>query len=532
MINKKQIVKYLEEIALSLELLQENAFKVSSYRKAARAIENLQGDFMDLLEQKKIQNIKGIGQAISKKIYDYYENQKDNDYLKNLKNKIPNEIFNILKINGLGTKKVIDLWKKLGVTTLGELEYACRENRLVSLSGFGKKTQGKVLQQINELKKLRGHSLLNEAENEINRVSNILEKDYGINKIKVAGAFRRGMPIVDEIIFIMESDKNINNIESGLNLKFVNANSNDFNYLLFLNTGNREHIEKIKIKNEHYSSEKEIYEKAGLQFIPPELRENCGEIESAKKGKIPELIEQSNIKGIIHAHTTFSDGSNTLEEMAQACINKGYNYLCVSDHSKSAFYAGGLTIEDIKKQQREIKELNNKYGNFKIFSGIESDILKDGSLDYDDEILSMFDFVIASIHSTFSLPEEEMTSRIIKAVKNPHTTILGHISGRLLLGRKGYEINHEKIINHCIDNKVVIEINANPHRLDIDWRYIKNAKEKGALFSINPDAHAIKGIDHVKYGIITAKKGWLEPKNVINTMNTNEIENFFKERIK
>ncbi len=529
MIDKKQIINFLNEISICMELLKENSFRISSYKKASRAIENYNQDIVQLIENKQLTDINGIGQAISQKIYEYYD-KGSSEYLENLKAKIPQGIFNILKLKGLGPKKIIHLWEKLGTTSLGELEYACEENRLISLVGFGEKTQNKILNQIQELKKFSGHALLNDAENEILRIKEILKEKYNIKEIEIAGTYRRGVPIVDELVFICKTDETIKDIESNLNIKFVNTNDNDFYYSLFINTGVKEHVENIKLEKGNYKSEAEIFKSAGIEYIPPEIRENNGEIDSARQNNIPELIGIQDIKGVMHAHSTYSDGSDTLENMAVACIEKGYKYLCISDHSKSAFYAGGLNEHDIFEQQAEIKKLNQKYENFHVFSGIEADILKNGSLDYEEKILKSFDLVIASVHSNFTMPKDKMTERIINAVRNPYTTVLGHMSGRLLLGRKGYEIDHDAIIDECIKNNVVIEINANPHRLDIDWKYIKKAKENGAKFAINPDAHSTSGIDHIKYGILTARKGWLEKQHVINCLDKEQIANFFNKK--
>lgn len=528
MLNIKKIINLLNEISMCLELLDENQFKVRAYKNAIRIFET-QNIPEENFTNETLEEIKGIGKAISEKIYSYIKNDKSK-YLESLKSNIPEGIFDILKIHGLGIKKVKELWKKLEITNIVELEYACNENRLVSLKGFGEKTQIKVLNEIEKLKRYEGYFLYSEVKKEIERLKDILNNDDNIEHFSIAGAFRRGLNIINDIIFIIKSridDLNFN-INSDYNIKVYTAKAADFYKLLFRHTGNKEHVENFDITRLEINKEKDIYSSNNIQYIPPELRENKGEIEAAKKNSLPNLVQLSDIKGIFHVHSKYSDGSNTLEELLLTCKEKGYEYFGISEHSKSAYYANGLTLKDIEKQKREIEELNTKYSDFRIFHGIESDILKNGSLDYSDDILNSFDFVIASVHSSFNMTEEEMTSRIIKAVENQYTTMIGHLTGRLLLGREGYKVNVEKVIDACIASNTVIEINSNPRRLDIDWKYIKNAKEKGAVFSVNPDAHSIKGIKHVEFGIITARKGWLEKDDVLNTQPCEMISKTLK----
>jgi DNA polymerase (family 10) len=338
------------------------------------------------------------------------------------------------------------------------------------------------------------------------------------------------MPVIKEIILI--SNKEIANKESlGLHksINIITTDDKSFAKVLFETTGSEPHINSLGELEGNFQSEEEIYRVKGFHFIAPEMREAEYDISSFSKDKPAwDLVEENDIKGVVHSHTTYSDGANTPEELACFCRDNGYEYLCISDHSKSAYYAGGLKEDDILRQRDEIAALNEKLMPFKIFAGIESDILKDGSLDYSDETLKSFDFVIASVHSVFNLPKDDMTKRIVNAANNPYTTILGHPTGRLLLGRESYLLDMEQIADACIKSGTVIEINANPHRLDMDWKEIIKSREKGGLFSINPDAHSLNGIFHIRFGVSIARKGGLRASNVINTKSASEIGAFFR----
>jgi DNA polymerase (family 10) len=327
------------------------------------------------------------------------------------------------------------------------------------------------------------------------------------------------------------------------------VNEREFPYALYYFTGSKEHnvatrtiAKRMGLKVSEYGifkgsrlvsckAESDIFKTFGLRYVPPELRENMGEIEAAKKGTLPDLIEKEDIKGIFHVHSTYSDGVTPLEEMIRRAEALGYEYVGISDHSKTAVYANGLSEERVKKQHKEIEHLQKKF-KIRIFRGIESDILADGSLDYSDKVLESFDFVIGSIHSRFNMPEREMTKRILRAMAHPAMTILGHPTGRLLLGRAGYSIDYEAIFEGAKKHGVVIELNANPHRLDLDWRVCQEARRKGVRVSINPDAHSLEGLEDVAYGVGIARKGWLEKKDVLNTMSVVEMERYLRIRRK
>ncbi len=478
----------------------------------------------------------------------------------------------MLKIPGLGPKKIKTLYNKLDIKTIGELEYACLENRLVELSGFGEKTQKKILEGIKFVKRFSNQHLFSEAYSEANSLKQYLLKTGLVIRCEIAGSIRRKKEIVKDIdilattndpqklmeIFV-EYDKTRDviakgdtktsiTLESGINTDLRVVKDEEYPYALHHFTGSKEHntamrhrAKRMGIKMNEYGlfkgdtlikchDEEEIFRKLNLSYIPPEIRENMGEIEAAEKGEIPVLVEEKDIKGVFHVHTNYSDGVNTLNEMVNGARELGYKYIGITDHSKSARYANGLKEEDILKQFDEIDRLNEKYTDIKILKGIESDILKDGSLDYEEDLLKQFDFVIASVHSNFKMSKEEMTERIIKAVKNKYTTILGHLTGRLLLSRDGYDLDIYKVIDACAEYDKIIEINSNPHRLDIDWRYIKYAKEKGVKLAICPDAHRVEGLLDVKYGVGIVRKGWLEAKDVINTYNIDQVYEIFKQK--
>ncbi|CEP78589.1 MAG: DNA polymerase/3'-5' exonuclease PolX [Defluviitoga tunisiensis] len=568
--EKKEIVKILNEIGLLLELKGENPFKSRAYYNAARIIELLDEDIETIVKEDRLKDIKGIGEALNKKITELVLTGKLK-YYEDLKASIPEGLIDMLKIPGLGPKRIRTIYEQLNITSVRELEYACLENRLLDLPGFGKKMQNNILKGIQFIKQFSSHFLYSEAYSQAVDYKEYLDAANVAKKTEIAGSLRRKKEIVKDIDILSASNspntvidtfikypkvkeivekgdtKSSVILEDGIGVDLRVIKEYQFPYALHHFTGSKEHntamrhrAKKMGIKMNEYGifkgeelikclNEEEIFFNLGLSFIPPELRENMGEIEAAEKGTIPNLVDNSDLKGILHVHTRYSDGTNSLKELVEATRNLGYSYLGVSDHSKSAYYANGLNEEQLFEQWKEIDNLNQIYNDFRIFKGIESDILPDGSLDFEDEILEKFDFVIASVHSNFNLNKQEMTERIIKALTNKYTTILGHPTGRLLLARNGYDIDMEKIIEIASSHGKIIEINSNPYRLDLDWRYIKYAKEKNVIFAICPDAHNIEGLSHITYGIGIAKKGWLEAKDVINTLDIESISKFLKD---
>ena len=577
-LSNKDVAIILNEIGTFLELKGDNPFKVRAYYNSARTIERLQADLSELIESGELRKIKGIGDALAKKIVTIVS-IGSLPYYEDLKASIPSGLREMLRIPGLGVKKVRKLWQDLDITTLGELEYACNENRLITLEGFGLKTQEKVLEGINFLKKYANRFLLNYALNEANKIVSILKSHSKVKKVSVAGSVRRKKEIIKNIDIVAEFDikdssevlqflsestytdstlfstkvpltvnQNHASIKSeiGMNVDIYFASSEEYPFILRYYTGSKEHNQELQKfaarkgfrlteKNLFHdrekascSSEEEIYTVLGLSYIPPELRENVDEIELAEKNQIQNLITEKDVKGCFHNHTVYSDGRATISEMVDKSRELGFEYLGISDHSQSAFYANGLSIERLQEQWCEIDELNEELDDFAIFKSVESDILVDGSLDYPDDILKKFDFVVASVHSHFKLSLEEQTERIINALNHPSVKILGHPTGRLLLSRDSYEMDMEKIIREATRLNVAIEINSNPHRLDLDWRWGKLASEVDLKVAINTDAHNSEGLSHVIYGVYMARKAGIPKENILNTWTVDKLFEFFK----
>jgi DNA polymerase (family X) len=567
-LNKKKVASILEDIGILLELKGENPFKTRAYFNAARTISGLTSDLTDLVESGEIGNIKGIGKALAEKITTLVTTGKL-DYYEDLKSEFPPTIFELFGIPGLGPKKIKKLYDTLGIRSLTELEYACNENRLVDLEGFGAKTQDNILKGISIRKKFSEKFHFPVARNAAEDILKHVNRSKGIKRSEIAGSLRRKKEIIGDIdILVSTAKKDAENImknfvtapdieqvvaegktkssiimKTGINVDIRVVADKEFPFALHYFTGSKEHnVHMRRIANEQgyklneyglfresdnarvsCSEEKDIFVKLGLEYIPPELREDTGEIAAAEKGTLPNLIEETDLRGTFHCHTTYSDGANSLEEMLQAAQSRKWEYLGIADHSQSAQYARGLSKADIRRQRKEIDALNEKYGSCRLLHGIESDILADGSLDYDDKTLDEFDFIVVSVHSRFKMTEAEMTKRVIRAIKNKHTTILGHPTGRLLLSRDGYNIDLVQVIDAAADYGKAIEINAHPYRLDLDWRWVKYAKEKGVTICINPDAHNTDGLDDVRYGVGIARKGWLEAGDVLNTQPLQEV---------
>ena len=503
-----------------------------------------------------MEKVDGLGKSIATKVWTLV-NTNSIPELNDLINQTPPGIIEMMQIKGLGPKKIISLWKEMGIENVGELYYACNENRLIEARGFGLKTQEEIKRIIEFNMASNGRFLFAMVEAFAEDLLKYIIATLNTELSFFTGQYRRRSEIIDsldilvaakfnneissslESIGLLFTDQKDNEItcetEFGISIKLKFCNLVDLGWELIGNTGNQEHVAVLSSllegKDVVGMTENEIYQVAGIPFIEPELREGTNEFELAKDNKLPELIEYNDLKGCLHNHSTWSDGVHTLEEMALFCRDElKLEYFGICDHSKSAFYANGLNEIRVAAQQREIEELNKKLTPFHIFKGIESDILYDGSLDYPDEVLSTFDFVVASVHSVLKMSQEKATERLIKAIENPFTTILGHPTGRLLLSRSGYPIDHKKVIDACASNNVIIEINANPLRLDLDWRWHQYAVEKGVLLSINPDAHRQEGFYDMHYGVLVARKGGLSRKNCLNAMNLAEIRSVFENK--
>ena len=497
----------------------------------------------------------GIGKSTAEKIQQVVTSGTFPE-LDELLAKTPEGILEILKIKGLGPKKVQVIWQELEIESVGELYYACNENRLIEAKGFGLKTQEDIKKAIEFSQAQQGWFLYARVLSNAEAIFDQLQQNLGAAQLAFTGAFRRKcetlenveliaaapMDVLSKAVEALEYEWKIE--EKADRIEFLDENACPFVIYattadlfaldLLLTTGSAAHIEQLQaIKNPISlgNSEAEIYQSLALAYIEPELREGLGEVDLAKKQQLPDLITFDDLKGTLHNHSTYSDGVHSLAEMARYCKEElGLEYFGICDHSKTAVYAGGLTVEQLEAQWAEIDQLNAQLAPFKIFKGIESDILSDGSLDYENDILAKFDFVVASIHSVLKMDEERATNRLIKAVENPYTTILGHPTGRLLLSRAGYPLDFKKVIDACAANEVVIEINANPLRLDLDWRWHRYALDKGVLLSINPDAHRTEGLHDMHYGVYVARKGGLTQEKCLNAFSLQEISSFFETR--
>ena len=557
-ISNRQIAKAFRLASQLMELHSENPFKIRSLQNAAFKIDKLNAPLssMDAVE---MASIEGIGKGLQSKISDYLNRQSFSD-LDELVSRTPHGVIDMLGIKGIGPKKVLQLWKEMEIESVGELLYACNENRLVTLKGFGEKTQKLIRDSIEFRISNSKNCLYPIAE----FVSEEITKEYKTvlpnAEILISGQTRRKCEIITSIEFVTDSSENeFQKYISGSELfkeqqpAFSDENKNGISIrkatlifqetipvvfylcseeliqnILFITTASGSHLEKLETGYQidlttTFYSEEEIYESAGLPYFIPELREGLIEFDLLNKNDFDDLIEETDLKGILHNHSTYSDGNDTLKDMAVYCKELGYEYLGICDHSKSAFYANGLSEEKIILQHAEIDKLNKTLAPFRILKGIESDILSSGELDYSEDVLKSFDFIVASIHSNLRMEEPKATARLIKAIENPYTTILGHPTGRLLLSRPGYPIDHKKIIDACAANNVVIELNANPYRLDIDWRWIQYALEKNVMISINPDAHRKEGYHDMHFGVGVARKGGLTRAMTFNALSLEEV---------
>ena len=548
--ENSQIADTFSLLSKLMDIHGENSFKSKSYSSAAFSIDKLTLPLKDLPTE-KIAVIKGIGLSSAQKIAELLQNGKI-FFLEELIAKTPPGVIEMLSIKGIGPKKIHTIWKEMEIESIGELLYACKENRLKLYKGFGEKTQQNVLENIEFYLKNQGSYLYAQTESIADEMERIIRDCFNQIRIEPTGKFIRQFETIDELEYIIEmSGKDLEekvgaidfftlkskhdeailySTQIGIDIKFYPVTPDKF-ISQSVRLKSSEEFSEALFKEfppapNGYTNEKDYFEKNGIVYIPPFMRENPEIIALAQKNELPEVIKESDIKGVIHCHSNWSDGSNTIEEMAKAAIERGMEYLVLSDHSKSAFYAQGLYEDRIKAQHQLIDELNEKLAPFKIFKSIESDILNDGSLDYSDAILSTFDLIIASVHSNLKMNQEKAMSRLLRAIANPYTTILGHMTGRLLLSRPGYPIDYEKIIEACADNNVVIELNAHPNRLDIDWRHIPNVLKKNVLISINPDAHQTEGIDVLKYGVLTAQKALVTKENNLSSFSLKEFENF------
>ena len=577
-ISKDQIADLFESIAQMLELKGEIVFKVRAYTNAARALETWPGDLAKAVADETLDDIPGVGDAIAKKIAELVTTG-ELEYFNQLKAEFPPGIFEMFDIMGMGPKKIKAVWAKLDVTTVEALEAACKDGRVAELPGFGEKTARKIIEAIEARKKFAGRFKLGDIAQDAESLLDHLRSHPDVNRVNVCGSYRRRKEIVGDLDFLVSTKepaavsdffvhhemvesviahgptKSSVRLKSGIQADLRVVKDEEFPFALNYFTGSKEHniimrqralargwtlneyrleeaskvegrkskaaAEPIpKIREEH-----DLYRALGLDYVEPELREDRGEFAAAENHTLPRLIEKENLRGTFHNHTTASDGRGTLADMAAAAEELGLQYLGIADHSKSSFQAHGLDADRLLAQVAEIHAMNEAHGpGFKIFTGSEVDILKDGSLDFPDEILAQLDYCVASVHNVFNLPEAEQTTRIIKAISNPYVTMLSHLTGRLLLSREPYAVDIPAIIEAAAATGTIIELNCSPWRLDMDWRWWPLAKEKGVKCSINPDAHHPAQLDHLWFGIGAARKGWLTRDDVVNTLPLGKIE--------
>jgi DNA polymerase (family X) len=578
--DKRQITEILDEMGTLLELKGENPFRSRAFHNAAQIISGITDDLSILVASQSLTKLKGIGDALSDIITELYKTGVSKQH-EELRASIPAGVLELLHLQGLGPKKVRILYEKMNIKSVSELKKACEQKLLRSIEGFGAKTEDNILKSIEQKENSSDKHLYPQAFESADKIVRMLKSIKEIEYCNYAGSLRRCKELIGDIdILVCAANNNRSDIikkfiayeevgsilatgdtkasvilKNGIQCDLRIVKDSEYPFALNYFTGSKEHNVEMRSLarkkgwslNEYgftkindskssrkvnripsCSSEKDIYKALGLHYIPPELRENTGEIEYARKHTIPKLIDLSDIQGTFHCHTNESDGFSTLEQMIDAAKKLKFKYLGISDHSQTAVYARGLSPEKVYAQIKNIDILNDKDPNFRIFKGTECEILADGSIDYTDKILAEFDYVVASIHSKFKMTEDEATKRIIKALKNKYVTMLGHPTGRVLLEREGYPLNVTEIINAAADYGKAIEINSHPMRLDLDWRYVKYAKEKGVGIFINPDAHHVDGLSNIQYGIGIARKGWLEAKDVINTMPTPQVVKYLE----
>jgi DNA polymerase (family 10) len=562
-LDNKQIVKTLKLTLQLMELHGENAFKIRGYQSAINSIER-EGKPLANLNLDELQKFPAIGKGIAEAILSIQE-AGSHELLDKLLEQTPKGILEILEIKGLGPKKIKTLWKELNITSTHELMEACQSGQVAKIKGFGQKTQDSIIQALEYKASNQGKWLYADIVQTAKALFNRLTESLAKDKVAIVGSFEMEAEIIEGLTFLIGSDDpkgslaTINKVdgikqdkskmspyrwegqleELEIHLLITIVPTKDFIKQKLLKSASKAHLlfptenglplGELFYKGK-FETEEQAYEAAGLPYIPAPLREGTGELDWVKTHSLDELLTLEDLKGPLHNHSTYSDGKNTLMEMSAFCQSEGFEYFGIADHSHSAFYANGLDEDRIYKQHQEIDGINESLKPFRVFKGIESDILTDGSLDYSDEILATFDYVVASVHSGLSMDINKATARLIKAIENPYTTILGHPTGRLLLRREGYPIDHRAVIDACAAHEVVIEINANPWRLDLDWRWVRYAMDKGVLLSINPDAHEKAGVAHMKFGVIVGRKGGLTKAMTLNTKSREELANYFEDR--
>lgn len=549
--NNKEIAGAFRLLADLMELHNENPFKIRSYANAYISLRKVDQP-LSQMDEKEIASIKGVGSSVAKKVLELTQ-AGEITALEKLKEMTPVGVQQILSIKGIGPKKVKQIWKELGVESPGELLYACQENRLIDLKGFGLKSQKDYEAKIEYFLDSQEKSLFAAIENDAIALHQVLKEHFPNQKCDFVGELARKCPIITAPSLILEmpfTGEQLNSIE-GIELESEIESQKKIRFQekakfqIFESTPTKYETDRFQLTADDAfaskwvntfqlpidaSSQEEIFAAVSMPVIPAEIMEGEETIEQIQKHGLPNLVTDVDLKGILHNHSTYSDGLHSLRDMAVHVKDSGYAYFGICDHSQSAFYANGLKPERVLEQFEEIDQINKDLAPFKVYKGIESDILNDGSLDYTDDILEMFDFVVASVHSNLRMDETKATQRLITAIENPYTRILGHPTGRLLLSREGYPIDYMKVIDACSENHVVIELNANPLRLDLDYTWIPYALEKNVMVAINPDAHSKGGIQVTRFGVAAARKGWLTTNMCLNAFPLDQFQKWVDQR--
>lgn len=573
-LTKVDIARILDDVSMMLEITGANPFRVRAFSNAARAMEEQTDDIRKLIATKELLEVQGIGKGIFADVSSLLERGTFELY-DELRREIPQGVLDMLRISGMGPKKVKLVHEELGIKSIAELEHAGRSGVLADLPGWGEKTQTNILRGIARMRKYQDRFLFHKALAEATVMHDLVRKQPGVKRSMIGGSLRRHRETIGDVDILASAEdsapimetftghekvatvvakgdtKSSVILDTGINVDLRVVTDEQYPFATHYFTGSKQHNTEVRARakklgyklNEYglfgkrdkptpCADEEALFARLGLDWVPPELRENTGEIEAAAERALPELVEVKDVRGVFHCHTTYSDGKATLREMVDAARALKHKYFGTGDHSERAIYADGLTRERVREQREEIEALREEVAPFQIFHGIESDIFGDGALDYDEETLSQFDYVVASIHGQFNMKEAEMTNRIVKAMSNPFCTMLGHPTGRLLLEREAYAINLQAIIDAAVEYGVMLEINAHPNRLDLDWRHTRAARDAGAMIVVNPDAHSTNAIDYFRYGVGVARKGWLEKKHLFNTRTPAQVRKYFDDRKK
>ncbi len=569
MISNADIVETIELTAKLLELHNEDEFKIKTFTNAAYNLDKYIGDLAQL-DFPQLTQIQGVGKMMAGKILEIVSIGTLRE-MQDLLAKTPTGVLEMFKIKGLGAKKIKVLWNELGLDNLNDLQIACENGSIAKVKGFGEKTKDSILESLLFIQSQAGKLRMNKAVALAEVITEQLEKYF--EKVEISGQIRRKSEAVDTLVFLVNYANKLPDfvaadfikdekssspfvwrgkyLENKIDIEVRYVLDNQLFIKQFVYTADEKHLKQRNEKGvsllsvalasdlteslTQVAAEEEMYGKFGVPYIIPEMREGDFEFDWIQKNKNEDLITWEGLKGILHNHSTYSDGQHSLEQMATYCKELGFEYLGIADHSQSATYASGLLITKVQQQHAEIEQLNKKLSAdrpFKILKGIESDILGDGSLDYPDEVLATFDYVVASVHSNLTMNEARATERLVRAIENPYTTILGHPTGRLILSRQGYPIDYKEVINCCAANGVVIEINASPYRLDLDWRWIQYALEQNVMLSINPDAHEMQGYHDMHYGVAVARKGGLTKNMTFNALSLVDMEAYLGRRKK